>query len=90
MTFQSASDLFEVRPREITDPDIQHYLEKLFRDMLNTDAVYCAVSGGGKSVRIRVHDPAHVQRILLSEPDVRKLVMQDMDCEIGGIRVMLE
>jgi hypothetical protein len=90
MTFQSVSDLFEVRPRDITDADIQHYLEKFFRDLLNTDAVYCAVLGSGKSVRIRIHDPAYAQRILLAESDVRRIVVRDMNCEIGSIRVMLE
>ncbi|MCE9643214.1 MAG: hypothetical protein K8Q97_02685 [Candidatus Andersenbacteria bacterium] len=90
MAFQSVSGLFEKRSVDITDADIQYYVEHFYRELLHTDAVYCAVSGMGVIVRIRLHDPLAAQTALLAEHDVREKVKKELDCEIGSIRVMLE
>lgn len=90
MVFQAASGLFEKRSHDITDADIQFYIERFFRELLQTDTVYCSVRGMGALVRVRLHDPLLAQIALVAEHDLRARAKKDMNCDIGTIRVMLE
>ena len=90
MAFHSASGLFEKRSQDITDADIQFYVERFFRELLHTDTVYCSVRGMGALIRVRLHDPLLAQMALVAEYDLRVRAKKEMNCDIGTIRVMLE
>ncbi len=90
MSFQPLSDLFTDRIGLAGDTDIQFCIESFLRPLIGRETFYCSVQGMGNSVKIRVHNPALAQQILLFEHDIHAVIKKELNCDIGTIRVMLE
>ncbi|OGY36727.1 MAG: hypothetical protein A3E36_04100 [Candidatus Andersenbacteria bacterium RIFCSPHIGHO2_12_FULL_45_11b] len=90
MSFQAISDLFQGQADVVGESDIQFAIERFLRAYTRNDALYCSVQNMGKVIRVRVHGPALALQVILLERDLRFTIKQELGCDIGSIRVMLE